>query len=62
MKTFIFSFHSGFITSRDLREVMASLGESLTDEEVNQMISMTAAADSNGRIAYQDFVKLMSSK
>lgn len=35
----------GFITADELRHVMTSLGEKLTDEEVNEMIS---EADRNG--------------
>ncbi|KAI7997168.1 Calmodulin-like protein 5 [Camellia lanceoleosa] len=43
---------------RDLRNVMVSLGERLTDEEVEQMIR-DADLDGDGLIDYKEFVRLM---
>ncbi|KAL7010711.1 hypothetical protein ACKWTF_016848 [Chironomus riparius] len=51
----------GHITAYDLRHVMTNLGEKLTDEEVNAMIS-EADSDGDGVIHYSDFVKIMTSK
>ena len=51
----------GYITAHELRHVMTNLGEKLTDEEVNEMIS-EADSDGDGVINYTDFVKIMSSK
>lgn len=51
----------GFITVHELRHVMTNLGDKLTDEEVNEMIS-EADSDGDGVINYTDFVKIMSSK
>jgi calmodulin len=49
---------NGFISATELRHVMTSLGETLTDEEVEELMS---EADSNGdgQIDYDEFVKLM---
>nr|XP_023968152.1 calmodulin isoform X1 [Chrysemys picta bellii] len=48
---------NGYIT---LRHVMTNLGEKLTDEEVDEMIK-EANADSDGRVNYEDFVRMMAS-
>jgi calmodulin len=45
----------GFIESSELRQVMQSLGEKLTEEEVEDMIR-EADADGDGRVNYQEFV------
>ncbi|XP_033763698.1 calmodulin-A-like [Pecten maximus] len=49
---------NGFISASELRHVMLSLGEKLTDEEVDEMIK---EADSNGdeQIDYNEFVSIM---
>jgi len=52
---------NGFITSHELRHVMTSLGESLTPEEIEEMIK-EADADGDGQINYDEFVKMMMSK
>ena len=52
---------NGFITSHELRHVMTSLGESLTPEEIEEMIK-EADADGDGQIDYDEFVKMMMSK
>jgi len=51
----------GYITAYELRHVMTNLGEKLTDEEVNEMVS-EADSDGDGVINYTDFVKIMTSK
>jgi len=48
----------GFISADELRSMMSSLGESLTDEEVNEMID-EADTDGDGQVNYQEFVRLM---
>lgn len=40
---------------------MQNLGEKLTDDEINEMIS-EADADGDGHVDYEEFVKMMSSK
>jgi calmodulin len=52
---------NGFITSHELRHVMTSLGESLTPEEIEEMIKQ-ADVDGDGQINYDEFVKMMMSK
>ncbi|XP_059658123.1 calmodulin-like isoform X1 [Cornus florida] len=52
---------SGFITADELRHVMTSLGEKLTDEEVNEMIH-EAEGDGDKRISYEEFFKVMLAK
>jgi len=48
----------GFISASELRDVMLSLGEKLTDREVTQMIH-DADSDKDGKINYKDFLKMM---
>ena len=52
---------NGFITSHELRNVMNSLGENLTPEEIEEMIK-EADLDNDGQIDYEEFVKMMMSK
>ena len=42
-----------------LRTVMTTLGEKLTDEEVDEMIQ-EADIDGDGEINYEEFVKMMT--
>ena len=50
----------GFITHSELRDVFKRLGENLTNEEIDEMMS-EADIDRDGRLSYQDFVGLMKS-
>jgi len=52
---------SGFISAQNLRLVMTNLGEKLTDEEVDEMVC-EADLDGDGRINYEEFVKMMMGK
>ncbi|CAO2182571.1 unnamed protein product [Urochloa humidicola] len=52
---------NGFISAAELRYVMANLGERLTDAEVNEMVR-EADVDGDGRINYDEFVKVMVAK
>lgn len=49
---------NGFITSQELRHVMTNLGEKITQEEADGMIK-EADLDGDGRIDYEEFVKMM---
>ncbi|XP_071825701.1 myosin light chain 3, skeletal muscle isoform-like [Apostichopus japonicus] len=50
---------NGTINSAELRHVLVSLGERLTDEEVDTLIA--GLEDSQGQVNYEDFVKLILS-
>jgi calmodulin len=51
----------GIISSSELRHVMTTLGDKLTDEEVDEMIR-EADIDNNGLIYYEEFVRMMMTK
>ncbi|PKU71843.1 calmodulin-1-like [Dendrobium catenatum] len=48
----------GFISAAELGQVMANLGQKLTDEELNEMISQIDL-DGDGQISYDEFVVKM---
>merc|ERR1712150_447784 len=50
----------GFISFGDLRYVMVGLGETLSDDEINQMIK-DADIDGDGRISYEEFYAMVKS-
>ncbi len=52
---------NGFISAAELRHVMTSLGEKLSDEEVDAMMK-EADADGDGQVDYQEFAKMMTKK
>ncbi|KAG1347705.1 neo-calmodulin [Cocos nucifera] len=49
---------NGYISASELKHVMISLGEKLTDEEVDQMIK-EADLDGDGQVNYEEFVRMM---
>ncbi len=52
---------NGIISSNELRHIMITLGERLSDEEVDEIIR-EADINGDGFIYYEDFVKSMLSK
>ena len=52
---------NGYVSARELRSIMLSLGEILTDAEVDEMIR-DADVNGDGQIDYDDFVRMMSSR
>ena len=53
--------NDGYILAAELRHVLTSIGEKLTDEEVDEMIK-EADIDGDGQINYDEFVKMMINK
>eukprot|EP01084_Bolivina_argentea_P124141 219985_1 len=49
---------NGFISAAELKHVMTNSGETLTDEEVDEIIRQ-ADIDGDGQINYEEFVKMM---
>lgn len=49
---------NGYISAAELRHVMTSLGEKLTDEEVDAMMK-EADADGDGQVDIEEFTKMM---
>ena len=48
---------NGFISSAELRHMLTSLGERMTEEEVESLIH--GQEDSQGNINYEEFVKMV---
>ena len=48
----------GFISTEELRNVMAPFGEPLTDEKIDKIFS-EADIDNDGSINYEEFVELL---
>lgn len=53
--------NSGTIDAEELRQVMRSLGENVTDQEIDEMIA-EADKDANGTIDYEEFVQFLAQK
>ena len=58
---FLISDKNGFITPYELRNGMANLGEEYTPEEAEEMIK-EADLDNDGRVDYDEFMKIILSK
>ena len=52
---------NGIITASELRHVLTTIGDKLTDEEVDAMIR-EADIDGDGNINYEEFVRTMMAK
>ena len=53
--------HFSFITSEELSKVMTTLGEKLTQEEVEEMIR-EADLDGDGMVGFEEFATMMSNR
>eukprot|EP01053_Blabericola_migrator_P005469 Blabericola_migrator_1__5468@NODE_2795_length_2342_cov_156_509890_g60_i1_p3_GENE_NODE_2795_length_2342_cov_156_509890_g60_i1NODE_2795_length_2342_cov_156_509890_g60_i1_p3_ORF_typecomplete_len143_score30_43EFhand_7/PF13499_6/3_4e09EFhand_7/PF13499_6/9_9e18EFhand_8/PF13833_6/0_0083EFhand_8/PF13833_6/1_3EFhand_8/PF13833_6/3_5e16EFhand_11/PF08976_11/0_03EFhand_11/PF08976_11/2_7e15EFhand_6/PF13405_6/4_7e06EFhand_6/PF13405_6/1_2e03EFhand_6/PF13405_6/6_9e05EFhand_6/PF13405_6/0_09EFhand_1/PF00036_32/4_8 len=51
--------NTGHISAAELRSVMASLGERLTKEEIDKMIS-EADPTNSGKISYDEFIRVLT--
>merc|ERR550519_476630 len=51
----------GFISETELRHVMISLGENLTEADIQSMMA-EADLDKDGQVNYEEFLKMMQSK
>ncbi|XP_067935771.1 calmodulin-like [Watersipora subatra] len=52
---------NGYISEAELKSVMSSLGENLSQEEIRQMIE-EADKDGDGHVNYNEFVNMMQNK
>ncbi|CAK8677928.1 unnamed protein product [Clavelina lepadiformis] len=52
---------NGFLSAAELRQILTTTGEALTDEEVDEMIR-NADVDGDGQVNYEEFVTRMMSK
>ena len=52
---------NGYLCAAELRDVMTNLGENLNDEQIEEMIR-EADVDGDGRVNYQEFVRMMMKK
>ncbi len=50
---------SGYISSAELRHLLTTLGEKLTDDETEQLLA--GQEDTHGNVHYEDFVRLIMS-
>ena len=53
--------NNGFITIKELQDVMHQYGEKLSDEDVQLMFEETDY-DKDGKISFEDFVLMMMAK
>ncbi|OQR69439.1 myosin-2 essential light chain-like [Tropilaelaps mercedesae] len=50
---------NGYISSAELRHLLTTLGEKLSDDEVEQLLA--GQEDSHGNVHYEDFVRMLMS-
>ncbi|WAR19737.1 CALM-like protein [Mya arenaria] len=54
----VFDNGKGYISSGDLRDIMKTLGDRMTDEEIDEML-FEANVNKNGLINIQEFVSVI---
>jgi len=52
---------NGFTSAAEMRHILTTLGEKMTDDEVEEMMQM-AEIDGDGQINYEEYVKTMMAK
>ena len=52
---------NGYIEKDELKQMMAKLGEKLTDGEIDEMMK-EADTDNDGRVNYNEFLAMMKPK
>lgn len=50
---------SGLISSAELRHLLTTLGEKLSDDEVEALLSGIQEKDGQGNVSYEDFVRMV---
>lgn len=53
--------NNGFISAAEVRHILTTMGEKLTDEEIDCLIE-SADVDADGNVRYEDFVSKMMSE
>lgn len=48
----------GYIATEDIKHLLLMIGESMSNEEIEEIVTQ-ADMDSDGKVSYQDFAKLM---
>ena len=51
---------SGFISATELKEVLTTIGETLSADEIKSLMD-AADTDGDGQISYKEFIKLFTS-
>jgi len=51
----------GYIKAKELKSVMRSIGETLTDDEVDEMINLVDT-NGDGKISFEEFVSIINHK
>ncbi len=50
--------NSGYISAKELKQILAKIGQHYTEDEINELISIVDG-DHDGRLSFREFVKLM---
>ena len=50
--------NSGYISVKELQQILARIGQHYSTEQIAELVSLVDA-NSDGRLSYQEFVKLM---
>ncbi len=50
--------NSGYISVKELRQILAKIGQHYSEEQIHELVSMVDA-DHDGRLNFKEFVRLM---